>query len=747
MLIPDRVRIAVAGWLAMACVALGAFASGIATAQPPAEVPALPATITKESVRDLMSRLSDTDVRALLIDQLDRAAVTNTSKPPATAAAADRAGMAGMVDQHAGEMRSRYDTLFSAFVGLPATLGTVVARLREPDGRPALVAVLGYVIAMLVTAFVAERIYVYALRGYRRRLLEVPAASYSARAFQLGMGLALDIGALLVFGITAILFFFASWLDHDLRRILVLQTLFIVLVLRVVVLVARFLLARTPEHARLLPFDDGPAHLLRAFIVALAALFGLGIALRSLLNAAAMSQESVDVLSVIFWIVGFLMLVSAVWAVRKPIAYLIRGDGHRGAVVGWLADLWPIAATAYFAALLVGGLFNVLAGVPLTTGTGFASVVVFVALPVIDMALCRALLAISVEHKERLTAGQMSVLADYEPVFRHAIHIVVVVSGLLAIAALWDLDVSGYAQRSLGGKIASSLLGIGIVLLVAYMLWEIVKTAIDRRLVADGDLPSDEPRTRLRTVLPILRATLLVTIVVIAALSILAAMGFDILPLLAGAGVIGVAIGFGSQTLVRDIVSGAFFLMDDAFRLGEYIEVGDAKGRVERINLRSVFLRHHRGALNILPYGEIKRLRNTSRDWSVHVMEFRLTYDTSMLQVKKILKQIGEELSADPDYAQDMLQPLKSAGVMAAEDSAIVVRAKFTARPGNTAWVVRRVAYDKIIRAFKAAGIRFAHRQVTVDVTAPAPAAAAVAAAGAGGAVAVEPVAREGSSS
>jgi len=247
-------------------------------------------------------------------------------------------------------------------------------------------------------------------------------------------------------------------------------------------------------------------------------------------------------------------------------------------------------------------------------------------------------------------------------------------------------------------------------------------------------------------VLPILRATLLVTIVVIAAMSILAAMGFDILPLLAGAGVIGVAIGFGSQTLVRDIVSGAFFLMDDAFRLGEYIEVGDAKGRVERINVRSVFLRHHRGALNILPYGEIKRLRNTSRDWSVHVMEFRLTYDTNMLQVKKIMKQIGEELSADPDYSHDMLQPLKSAGVMAAEDSAIVVRAKFTARPGNTAWVVRRVAYDKIIRAFKAAGIRFAHRQVTVDVSPSAAAGGAAVAAGGASAIAIEPPKRESAS-
>jgi small-conductance mechanosensitive channel len=740
----ERVRAgaAAAALLAVCTVPALAFSGNVA-AQPLADVPALPETITKESVRDLLSRLSDAQVRTLLIDQLDRAAAS-TAKSPAAAVAAGRAGMAGTVDQHAGEMRSRYDTLYAAFTALPATLASLVARLREPDGRPALVAVFGYVVAMLATGFVAERIYLYALRRYRQRLLQVPAANYSARAFQIGTGLVLDVGALLVFGVAAIVFFFSWWLEYDLRRILVLQILFIVLVLRVVMLLARFLLGRGGEGKRLLPFDDRAASRVRGFAIALAALFGVSIALRSLLNAAATPPEAVDVISVGFWILGFVMLVAAVWAVRKPIADLIRGDGHHGAVVGWLADLWPVGATGYFAALVFGGLFNVLAGTPLTTGTGFASVLLIAALPVIDMALCHALRAISLEHKERLAAGQMSVLADYEPVFRHAIHIVVVVSGLLAIAALWDLDVSGYAQRSLGGKIASSLLAIGIVLLVAYMLWEIVKTAIDRRLDAEADLPSDEPRTRLRTVLPILRATLLVTIVVIAAMSILASMGFDILPLLAGAGVVGVAIGFGSQTLVRDIVSGAFFLMDDAFRLGEYIEVGDAKGRVERINVRSVFLRHHRGALNILPYGEIKRLRNTSRDWSVHVMEFRLTYDTNMLQVKKIMKQIGEELSADPDYASDMLQPLKSAGVMAAEDSAIVVRAKFTARPGNTAWVVRRVAYDKIIRAFKAAGIRFAHRQVTVDVASRSPDASATAAAG--GAMAIEPPQRDAAS-
>jgi small-conductance mechanosensitive channel len=341
-------------------------------------------------------------------------------------------------------------------------------------------------------------------------------------------------------------------------------------------------------------------------------------------------------------------------------------------------------------------------------------VLVIVMAPIVDMALRRALAAAAAAPEDE--ARRLGIVAAYEPIFRRAIHIVVVVVALLVIANLWDLDLILIAQDRLGTNIAGPLLGISIVLLAAHLLWEITKAAVDRRLKAEGELKDDVPASRLRTLLPILRLTILVTIFVMATMSVLAALGVDILPLLAGASVVGVAIGFGSQTLVRDIVSGAFFLMDDAFRLGEYLEIGDAKGRVEKINVRSVFLRHHRGALNILPYGEIKRLRNTSRDWQIHVLEFRLTYDTNMLQVKKILKQIGEELAADPDYAPDILQTLKSAGVISAEQSAIVVRAKFTARPGSNAWVVRRVAYDKIIRAFRAAGIKFAHAQVTVEV-------------------------------
>jgi small-conductance mechanosensitive channel len=185
--------------------------------------------------------------------------------------------------------------------------------------------------------------------------------------------------------------------------------------------------------------------------------------------------------------------------------------------------------------------------------------------------------------------------------------------------------------------------------------------------------------------------------------------------------VIGLAIGFGSQTLVRDVVSGAFFLMDDAFRLGEYIEAGDSKGVVEKITVRSLHLRHHRGAVNVLPYGEISRLKNMSRDWMIMTLEFRLTYDTDLVKVKKILKRIGEELSADPELGPEMLQPLKSQGVMATEDSALLVRAKFMARPGSAPYLIRREAYTRILKAFAAEGIRFAHRQVTVFVPGATP--------------------------
>ena len=127
----------------------------------------------------------------------------------------------------------------------------------------------------------------------------------------------------------------------------------------------------------------------------------------------------------------------------------------------------------------------------------------------------------------------------------------------------------------------------------------------------------DPRQARLRTLLPIFQNMLFATIVVITLLMVLSSLGVEIGPLIAGAGVVGVAIGFGAQTLVKDVIGGIFYLLDDAFRVGEYIQSGTYKGTVESFSLRSVKLRHHRGYLFTVPFGELGAVQNMSRDWVI----------------------------------------------------------------------------------------------------------------------------------
>jgi small-conductance mechanosensitive channel len=167
---------------------------------------------------------------------------------------------------------------------------------------------------------------------------------------------------------------------------------------------------------------------------------------------------------------------------------------------------------------------------------------------------------------------------------------------------------------------------------------------------------------------------------------------------------------------VRDVVSGIFFLIDDAFRVGEYIEAGTLKGTVESISIRSLRLRHHRGAVHTVPYGELKALTNHSRDWVIVKLEFQVTYDTDVDLVKKLIKRIGQEMQGDPELGPNLIETLKSQGINQLADHGLLVRAKFTARPGEQ-FVIKREALQRIKRAFDAAGIRFAYPTVTIHAS------------------------------
>lgn len=308
-------------------------------------------------------------------------------------------------------------------------------------------------------------------------------------------------------------------------------------------------------------------------------------------------------------------------------------------------------------------------------------------------------------------------LVTFEDLARRVSAIIAFCVGVYAMLRIWSpalLDIEGGAVETLYDVI--------IILFMGYIVYHAFRIWIDSKIAEETeDLPEMElgdeggagGASRLATLLPLFRGAILAIVVVTIALIALLELGVNVSPLFAGAGVVGLAVGFGAQTLVRDIFSGAFFLIDDAFRKGEYIDIGDVKGTVEKISVRSMQLRHHLGALNTIPFGEIKVLTNYSRDWVMMKLPLRVTYDTDVEKVRKLIKKLGQQLLDDPVVGDNFIQPLKSQGVIEMQDSAMIIRVKFMTKPGDQ-WTVRKRVYQEIRELFAREGIKFAHREVTV---------------------------------
>ncbi len=308
-------------------------------------------------------------------------------------------------------------------------------------------------------------------------------------------------------------------------------------------------------------------------------------------------------------------------------------------------------------------------------------------------------------------------LLTYEDLARRVAGILAFVIGVYALVVIWYPDADWSEDLPV-----ARVLDVMVIIFIGYILFHFFRIWIDSKIAEEvddgteaelGDEGGEGGQSRLATLLPLFRGAILAVVVVTIMLIVLMELGINVSPLFAGAGVVGLAVGFGSQTLVRDIFSGAFFLMDDAFRKGEYIDIGDVKGTVEKISVRSFQLRHHLGALNTIPFGEIKVLTNYSRDWVIMKLPLRVTYDTDVEKVRKLIKKLGQELLSDPVIGENFIQPLKSQGVIEMQDSAMIIRVKFMTKPGDQ-WLVRKKVYQEIRELFAREGIKFAHREVTV---------------------------------
>lgn len=309
------------------------------------------------------------------------------------------------------------------------------------------------------------------------------------------------------------------------------------------------------------------------------------------------------------------------------------------------------------------------------------------------------------------------VLNSFEALARRVAGILAFVAGAYAFFYIWDNDSTRMVESAI-----DRLLDLMVIVFIGYVVYHAFRIWIDTKIAEEsqdeieaepGDEGGASSASRLATLLPLFRNFTLIVVVVTIALILLMEIGINVGPLFAGAGIVGVAVGFGSQALVRDIFAGAFFLFDDAFRKGEYLDVGGVKGTVEKISVRSFQLRHHLGALHTIPFGELQVMTNYSRDWVIMKLPLRVTYDTDVEKVRKLIKKLGIALLDDPVIGQNFIAPLKSQGVIEMQDSAMIIRVKFMTKPGDQ-WLVRKRVYEEIRALFEREGIKFAHREVTV---------------------------------
>jgi small-conductance mechanosensitive channel len=487
----------------------------------------------------------------------------------------------------------------------------------------------------------------------------------------------------------------------------------------VLIAVARALTNPSHRGARLAPLEDAEARLVwRAALVAILLPVPLTIYQSVVVAVAATPAEAA------LTVIAVEALVTAIrlwffWRVRRPVKGLIehgfgRGRGEpQSAVVGAFAGGWFVL----FGALAVFRLLTVMSGQLQGVEAGEAAHLSFTLLILLPFLVGGIGAWFDDRPARAAGAGEPTTLASSS---KALVQGVVLVAGLVVILQAWGIDPLTRDPDGLEDRLAGALLEAAGAVVIGWALWRGVTALLEHYAPTEGeneDLESEgmgKTGSRIDTIVPLLRSAAFGVIVLISTLMALSALGINITALLAGAGVIGLAVGFGAQALVKDVITGMFYLVEDAFRVGEYLVTAEGKGVVEKISLRSVRLRHHRGPVYTIPFGSMGTVQNHSRDWVKVKLLIRVPFDTDIEKVRKLIKKVGIAMQDEPELGEHIIQPVKSQGVLEVDDSAMIIGVKFICKPGEQ-FVIRREAYARIQKAFADNDIEFAPKRVIVE--------------------------------
>jgi len=696
--------------------------------------------LTPEQVDGYVAELTDAQARVRLRETLRSEAEDLQRAAQAAATASQKTGlsaMAELITTRIDRVKLRAAEARSELQNIDYHGALMLAALTDQEGWPAVAEGVGVLVLLLTLSGLAEW-------GFRRALkparLRVNTALASTPLSRLGVFVSLllfDALALSIFVIGAIVLSFVFYTKFDPMREVLITAILAIGLVRAVHLAARHLISG-PE--RLFPVSRAFGQTLVTWTVGISALLALTLSvpptLRHLGMPDVLSRAFVQPFTALILIATLAMM----WQMR---ARLVRD--HAAAAVPHdvetghaLATAAKVPATYYLFASAYGVIVYLVTAETSFLGDrgsaiyAYLSLILVIVAPSVVALLDRTLDQIAppaptLDMPSEPSAAGPSLQGRAKNALLGVAYVVILGIAFALLLETWFRGTLSFAQNEAASRFGHAVINVYLTALLAYIAWQLVEGWSHRQLAADeaarqgivdveDEATSVPTRSRMGTLAPLIRFTTVIALAATVIMIVLSSVGIDIAPLLAGAGVVGLAIGFGAQSLVRDILSGVFFLVDDAFRVGEYIEIDSMlRGEVERLTSRSMQLRHHRGPLLTLPYGTLRAIINHNRDFAIFKQEFRVPYDTDLEKVRKIIKKIGQEMLADPELGPKFLEPLKSQGVIRIEESALIIRTKFVCLPREQ-FVLRRIVYQRVQEAFHAAGIEFAFRKVHVQV-------------------------------
>lgn len=683
------------------CLAGGATHAQTEPAKPP------------QKVEELLKLLSDPEVQKWIDAQK-----TAEAKSAATAPAPhDDVAFDAAFER----MRSHLVSLLEAIPALPSEIARVASQIGgELQGYNPLRLLLIFLV-FLAAGFAAEWIFRRLTAGIRAWIASARLDTITDRLIAMAERLLYSAASLGFFAAGSIGAFLAFTWPRLLHPIII-GYLVAVLIFRAARLVFEFILSPPeytgfgdPTRFRVLPVSDASASFWVKRISYAIGWYAFGYTTVMMMGALGFTIPTRLLAAYALGVVLLIMGIEAVW--NRPCQVQADAADPSRSRLSANAKNWLI--TIYFVLLWLLWVAS--------AWRLFWLFVVVVGLPFAVSAVRRAVNnVLRPPGKEQGGQEIPSVLAA---VIERGVRAALVIAAVIFLGHKLGIDFTAItAQDTVLTRIMRGVFSAIVILLAADFFWHIAKTLIDRKMVEASVLgePGSEitrRRARVRTLLPIVRNVLMIVVAVVAILMALSSLGIEIGPLIAGAGIVGVAVGFGAQTVVKDVISGVFYLLDDAFRVGEYIQSKSYKGTVEAFSLRSVKLRHHRGYVYTVPFSELGAVQNMSRDWVIEKITMTVTYDSDVDKARKIVKKIGLDLQQDPEFSASIIEPLKMQGVDEFGESGFILRMKLKTRPGEQ-FTIKRRALMLIKKAFDENGIKIAVPTIQVSGDDPVAAAA-----------------------